>query len=133
MAIYSDQMARHTGVGIVDFVAADGTPGSPYSPLTTGRLIQVKIHVGGDAVTSLTELVTVKLESSKWAVPLHVTANGAGIRTAPAFPIPTGVQNCDLPVQTGVDITVKILHVTLDTPVTPQIQVIGVFEGPLGA
>lgn len=131
MAIYVDEMARHTGVGIIDFVKADGSPGSPYSPLTSGRLIQVKVHVGGDAVTSLVELVTVKLESSKWAVPLHITVNGANIRTAPAFPIPTGIQNCDLPVQTGIDIQVKVLHVTGATPVTPQIQVLGVFEGPL--
>lgn len=133
MAIYADEMARHTGVGIVDFVAADGTPGSPYSPLTGGRLIQVKVHVAGDAVTSLVELVTVRLESSKWAVPLFITVNGANIRTAPAFPIPTGIQNCDLPIQTGVDIRISVLHVTGATPVTPQIQVIGVFEGPLGA
>ena len=128
MPIYSDEMARHTGVGTTTFVAADGTPGSPYSPLVDGRLIQVKVHVGGDAVTSLVELVTVKLESTKWAIPVHITVNGANIRTAPAFPIPTGIQNVDLPVSTSSPVVISVLHVTGATPVTPQIQVIGVFE-----
>lgn len=133
LVVYVDEMARHTGVGIVTFVAADGTPGSPYSPLTNATLIQVKVHVAGDAVTSLIENVTVKLESAMWAVPLHVSLNGANIRTAPAFPIPTGIQNCDLPVRTGVPITITVLHVTAATPVTPRIQILGVFEGPLVA
>lgn len=133
MVVYVDEMARHTGVGIVTFVAADGTPGSPYSPLTDAQLIQVKVHVAGDAVTSLVENVTVKLTSSKWAVPLHISVNGAQIRTAPAFPIPTGIQNCDLPVRTGVPVVIEIMHVTAATPVTPRIQVLGVFDGPLAA
>lgn len=134
MVQYSDEMARHTGVGTVGFVAADGTPGSPYTPLVSGRLLQVKVHVTGDAVTSLIENVTVKLTSAKFgAVPLIVSVNGANIRTASAFPLRTGIQNCDLDVQTGVPIVIEIQHVTGATPVTPQIQVIGVFEGQLVA
>lgn len=103
--------------------------GSPYSPLKSGRLIQVKVGVSGDAVTSLLENVTVKLSSPLWGVPLYITTEGANIRTAPAFPIPKGVQNCDLPVQIGSRITVEYMHRTGATPVTPRIQVIGVFEG----
>lgn len=134
MVIYSDEMARHTGVGIVAFVAADGTPGSPYTPLVAGRLIQVKVNVNGDAVTSLVENVTVRIKSSSFGtLPLHIVVNAGNIRTAPAFPIPVGIQNCDLPVKIGVPITIEIMHVTGATPVTPQIQVIGVFEGALAA
>ena len=134
MVQYSDEMARHTGVGTAGFVGADGTPGTPYTPLTSGRLLQVKVNVNGDAVTSLIENVTVKLTSATFgAVPLYVVVNGAGIRTAPAFPLRTGIQNCDLDVATGVPITIEIMHVTGATPVTPQIQVIGVFEGALVA
>ena len=122
-------MARHTGVGTASFVAADGTPGSPYTPLVDGRLLQVKLGVAGDAVTSLIENVTVKLEcAGLWAVPLYVSTEGANIRTAPAFPIPKGIQNCDLPVSSSKKITVEVMHVTGATPVTPRIQVIGVFE-----
>ncbi|MEE9403117.1 MAG: hypothetical protein V3V47_07970 [Desulfobacteria bacterium] len=134
MVQYSDEMARHTGVGTVAFIAADGVPGSPYSPIVSGRLLQVKVHVNGDAVTSLIENVTVKLTSSTFgAVPLYVSVNGGQIRTAPAFPLRTGIQNCDLDVKVGVPIVIEIMHVTGATPVTPQIQVIGVFEGPLAA
>lgn len=127
--IFSDEMARHTGVGIVAFVAADGAPGSPYTPLVNGKLVQVRVGIAGDAVTSLIENVTVKLTcAGLWSVPLYVTVNAAGIRTAPAFPSPMGIQNCDMPVQNQKVIVVEILHVTGATPVTPRIQVIGVFK-----
>jgi len=134
MVQYSDEMARHTGVGIVAFVAADGTPGSPYTPLVNGRLLQVKVHVNGDAVTSLVENVTVKISSASFGtLPVYVAVNGGNIRTAPAHPIRTGIQNCDLDVRTGVPIIIEVMHVTEATPVTPQIQVIGVFEGAIAA
>ena len=127
--IYTDEMARHTGVGTAAWVPANGTPGSPYKPLLSGRLIQVKLGVAGDAATSLIENVTVKLEcAGLWAVPLYVAVNGGGLRTAPAKDIPVAIQNCDLPVVNGKDITVQVMHVTGATPVTPRIQVIGVFS-----
>ena len=124
MVIYSDEMATTTGVATT-FTAMTG---SPYSPLESGRLIQVKLNVTGDAVTSLIENVTVKLSNPKWGVDLYVTVAGANIRTAPAFPIPVGVQNCDLPVVIGSDIKCEYKHETGATPVTPRVQLIGVFE-----
>jgi len=128
--MYSDEMARHTGVATTGFIAADGTPGSPYTPLVNGRLIQVKLNVAGDAVTSLLENVTARITSASFGtLPVYVAVNGANIRTAPAFPLAVGVQNCDLKVATGVPITIEIMHITGATPVTPRIQVIGVFEG----
>ena len=130
MVMYSDEMARHTGVATTGFIGADGTPGSPYSPLVNGRLIQVKVNVTGDAVTSLIENVTVRLTSPTFGtLPVHVAVAGANIRTAPAVPLAIGVQNVDLNVKTGVNIVVEVMHVTGATPVTPRIQVIGVFEG----
>lgn len=132
MGMYSDEMARHTGVATTGFIAADGSPGSPYTPLVDGTLIQVKAIVTGDAVTSLIENVTVRLTSPSFGtLPVHVVVSGANIRTAPAFPLAVGVQNVDLPVNTGSRIVVEIMHVTAATPVTPRIQVIGVFEGGL--
>lgn len=103
--------------------------GSPYTPPKDGRLIQVKLGASGDAVTSLIENVTALLTSPIWGVPLVVTLEGGNIRTAPAHPIPKGVQNCDLPVKTGNKITITLKNVTGATPVTPQYQLIGVFEG----
>lgn len=130
MPMYSDEMARHTGVGVVGFIAADGVPGSPYSPLVDGRLIQVKLNLSGDAVTTLIENVTVRLKSSSFGtLPVYITGSGNNLRTAPTTHIPITVQNCDLKVATGVPITIEIMHVTAATPVTPRIQVIGVFEG----
>lgn len=124
--IYSDEM----GLSVSVATTLTAMTGSPYSPLASGRLIQVKLNGSGDAATALIENVTVKLSCPKWGVDLFVAIAGAGIRTAPAFPIPIGVQNCDLPVETGVNITLEVKNETGDTPVTPRYQLIGVFETP---
>ena len=123
--IYSEEMAYDASVS----TTLTAMTGSPYTPPINGRLVQVKLGVSGDAVTSLIENVTVVLTSPKWGVPLTVTVEGANIRTAPAFPLPKGVQNCDLPVAIGSKITIEIMHRTGATPVTPRAQLIGVFEG----
>ncbi len=123
--IYSDEMGTSQSV-TKTYVAMTG---SPYSPLTDGKLVTVKLLACGDAATSLIEGVQVKVECPLWGVPLTVATVGAGLRTVPQLPIPVGVQNCDLQVRTGVQITVQIKNVTADTPVTPQYVVIGVFEG----
>lgn len=103
--------------------------GSPYTPPLDGRLVQVKLGASGDAVTSLIENVMAVLTSPIWGVAVTVTLEGGNIRTAPAFPIPKGVQNCDVPVKTGNKIKIEYMHRTGATPVTPRIQLIGVFEG----
>lgn len=123
--IYSEEMAYDASVS----TTLTEMTGSPYTPPINGRLVQVKLGVSGDAVTSLIENVTVVLTNPKWGVPLTVTAEGANIRTASAFPIPKGVQNCDLPVAIGSKIKIEIMHRTGATPVTPRVQLIGVFEG----
>jgi hypothetical protein len=123
--IYSDEIATYIGAGKT-FTAMTG---SPYSPKLSGRLIQLKLVVYGSSVAALIEGLVAKVESSKWGVPIHVAAAGAGLRTAPAFPIPVGIQNCDAPVTTGVQITAEIKNVTADTPVTVEATLIGVFEG----
>ena len=103
--------------------------GSPYTPPIDGKLVQVKLGASGDAVTTLIENVTVVLTSPKWGVPLTVTVEGGALRTAPAVPIPKGVQNCDLPVATGNKIKIEIMNRTGATPITPRYQLIGVFAG----
>jgi hypothetical protein len=123
--IYTDQMA--TSVSVATTYAA--MTGSPYSPLKSGRLIQVKLNIAGDAVTTLIENVTVRLSCPKWGVYLYVTGSGNNLRTAPTTHIPISSQNCDLPVETGVEITCELINITGATPVTPRYQLIGVFEG----
>jgi len=103
--------------------------GSPYSPLLSGRLIQLKLVTYGSAVTALIEGLVAKVECAKWGVPITVATAGGGLRTAPAPPIPAGIQNCDAPITTGVQLTAEIKNVTADTPVTVEATLIGVFEG----
>ena len=123
--IYSDEMATSTTAA----TSLTAMTGSPYSPLKSGRLIQLKLGASGDAATALIENVTVRCSSPSFGgVYAYVTLEGAGIRTAPAFPIAKGVQNLDLEVKTGVDIVCEIMNQTGDTPVTPRYQLIGVFS-----
>lgn len=122
--IYQDELGQSSSVATT-YAAITG---SPYSPKTNGRLVQIKLMLGGDAVTSLIENVIVKLGCPLWGVDCYCMATGGNIRTAAAFPIPIGVTNCDLPVKTGVDITVELINDTGATPVTPQYVVMGVFE-----
>jgi len=123
--IYSEEIAysESASLTLVEMT------GSPYTPPISGRLVQVKLGASSDAVTTLIENVTVVLSSPKWGVPLTVTLEGGGLRTAPAIPIPKGVQNCDLPVATGNKIKIEIMNRTGATPITPRYQLIGVFEG----
>lgn len=123
--IYSEEMAYSESAA----TTLTAMTGSPYTPPVSGRLVQVKLGASGDAVTSLIENVTVVLTNPKWGVPLTVTLEGGNIRTAPAFPIPKGVQNCDLPVAIGSKITIEVMNRTGATPITPRYQLIGVFEG----
>lgn len=124
--IYSDELATYIGAGKT-FVAMTG---SPYAPLADGRLIQLKLLVYGSAVTALIEGLVAKVESVSFSgVPVFVVAAGPGLRTAPAFPIPTGITNCDVPIKTGVNLVCSIKNVTADTPVTVEATLIGVFEG----
>jgi len=123
--IYSDEIATYIG--------ADKTlvamTGSPYSPKANGRLIQLKLAVYGSSVAALIEGIEAVATCPLWGVPVAVVTAGAGLRTAPAFPIPTGITNCDLAVQVGNQITVQIKNITADTPVTVEAVLIGVFEG----
>jgi len=123
--IYADEMGTSTTAA----TTLTAMTGSPYSPLKSGRLIQAKLGASGDAATALIENVTVRMSCPLWGVYAYVTVEGGGIRTAPAFAISKGVQNLDLPVQTGVDIVCEVMNQTGDTPVTPRYQLIGVFEG----
>jgi len=125
MVLYSDEMATSTSVATT-YAAMTG---SPYNPLTNGRLIKVELHAAGDAATSLIEMVVVKLTNPKWGVPLIVSTQGGGLRTATCPPIPTGEIVCDLPVTIGSQITIEIKNETGATPVTPRYSVIGLFQG----
>ncbi|GAH19889.1 unnamed protein product [marine sediment metagenome] len=125
MTIYSDELGTYIGAGVT-LVAMTG---SPYSPLKSGKLIQLKLLVYGSAATALIEGIIAVVTCPLWGVPVTVGTAGPGIRTAGTHPIPVGIQNCDVPIQTGVDLKLEIKNVTADTPVTVEATLIGVFEG----
>ena len=126
VAIYSDEMGYSTSVATGSYVAMTG---SPYSPKASGRLRKLKLFASGDAATALIEDIAVRAQSASFGgVEVHVCTVGAGIRTAPAFPVPVGETVCDVKVVAGVPITIETLQRTGDTPVTPQWKLIGVFE-----
>ena len=90
----------------------------------------MKAYWSQTAATSVMAALTFKLECTAWGgLPLHVTIQGSGLATAPAFPPIPGVQNCDLPVRTGVQITAEARHEAGITAVTSNATLLGVFEG----
>ncbi|GAI20325.1 unnamed protein product [marine sediment metagenome] len=123
--IYSDELGTYIGAGKT-LVAMTG---SPYSPLKSGRLIQLKLIVYGSAATALIEGLIAVVTCPLWGVPVTVGTAGGGLRTAPTLPIPVGIQNCDVQIQTGVDLKCEIKNVSADTLVTVEATLIGVFEG----
>ena len=123
--IYSDEIATSTSASTT-YVAMTG---SPYSPLKSGKLRKLILGASGDAVTSIVEKVVVQLTCPLWGVPVTVSLDGANIRTAPAQAIPQAEMVCDVPVQTGVQITIQIKNETGATPTTPRYNLLGIFEG----
>lgn len=108
---------------------AGGAGSSPYTPDQDARLIGLRVVVGADAATSLTEIVQFKLSCTTF-VPNSIECGGlgTGLRTAPAMfaqPIDWVV---DQEVRAGVPITIEARDVTADTPVTNSVTLWGLFE-----
>lgn len=123
--LYSDEMAVSVSA-LLTYVAMTG---SPYSPLKNGRLRKLQLVAGGDAVTSLIEMVVVQLTCPDWGVPITIALSGQNLRTAPANNIPISEQICDVPVTQSSKITILIKNETAATPITPRYSLIGIFEG----
>ena len=120
-------MSLHTGEE-TDWTSATTTPS--YSPKKDGRLIQLKLFFGQTSAASVVTVASARCQCPLWGVDAQVSLQGVGIQTAPAFPNFVGVQNLDLPVKTGVPITVSFKHLTgAITPVTSNLKLVGVFEG----
>lgn len=128
MAIWTDLMGTSASVVANAYVAMAG---SPYAPLKNAQLRKIILKAGGDAVTSLVDgVVRVRLSCPTFSgVNAFVCMSTGGIRTAPVGVKLEAEQVVDLPVKTGVNITVEIFQDTGATPVTPRFEVYGVFEG----
>lgn len=102
---------------------------SPYQPDIDGRLIGIRVMLGGEAATSLVEGVQFRLTATTF-VPntIHVGAMGNGLRTVPATPQGTPVDfEVNQPVKSSVPITIEGRH-NVATATTAQAFVWGLFE-----
>lgn len=107
-----------------------GTAGaSPYTPDTNGRLKGIRAIVSGQAATSLTRGVLLRLTSAIFAPTnrLEFAVAGHGLETVPQQNPPVYDFEIDQPVQVGtkIDLEGKCLEAT---HVTNSVLVLGLFE-----
>ena len=120
--LWWDQMAIYNGTG----TTYEALTGSKYTPVVDGRLRGVKLVQAGDAATTLAELADIKLSDPKWGRDFVCSQGAGGLRTAPAFPVPDSMYECDLPVLSSQGITIEGRWNV--TPTTPHLVVMGLFE-----
>jgi len=111
------------------FEALAGTfQASPYVPDEKCTLKGVRVITGGEAATSLTELVQYRLSCTAWKPNvLHLVGQGNGIRTAPATPQMPLDWDINQPCEPGVAITIEGRH-AVATAVTHNSILVGYFE-----
>jgi len=103
---------------------------SPYSPTKSGRIKELIVVIGSAAVTTLVEHVQFKLTCTTFDPnTIYAYASGAGLRTAPAFPILPVSIPVDQKITAGVPITIEARNLTADTPVTVEVYLYMVCEG----
>ncbi len=133
MGIYVKQMFGTTGesTSLADLnKGTTGTTGA-FIPQYDGKLLKIILMWSGEAVSSLIEQVRVELTCNIWSPNTQEFALvGAGIRTAPAFPIAPVEYVVDQPVKTTQEIKGQYAYDNAVTPVTADLIVIGVFSGP---
>ncbi len=133
MGIYVRQMFNTQGESTSLADLQKGTTGSTgaFTPDFDGRLMKIILLWSGEAVSSLIEQVRVELTCNIWSPNTQeFTLVGAGIRTAPAFPILPDETVVDQPVQTTQEIKGQYAYDNAVTPVTADLIVLGVFSGP---
>lgn len=131
MGRWWEVLAEYDAEGTTYSACAGGAGASPYTPKANARLIGLRVIVGSDAATSLTEIVQFKLTCASFSPVNSIEAcgNGSGLRTAPAFQLMPIDYEVDQQVQAGVPITIEARDVTADTPVTNSVVIMGYFEG----
>jgi len=106
---------------------AGGFQASPYNPDIDGRLVGIRCIVAPEAATSLVENYQIRLSCTQWAPNvIHVGGCGNGLATVPAIPAPYFDYEVDLPVKSGVPITLEGRH-AVATAVTCNVMVFGCF------
>ena len=128
--LYTDEMFNTQGESTTLADLNSGSTGTvgTYAAKIRGRILKVIILWSGEAVSSNFENLRVELSATVW-VPNLVKMGivGAGIRTAPAVPIPPSVWDLDQMVVTDQPITGQYAYDSSATPVTANCRVFGVF------
>lgn len=129
MVKYWECLGEYDAEGTTYTALAGGAGSSPYTPKENARLIGLRVIVGSDAATSLTEIVQFKLTCTTFKPnAIECGGNGSGLRTAPAFQLMPIDWEVDQEVRAGVPITIEARDVTADTPVTNSVTLWGLFE-----
>lgn len=127
-SIYIDRI----GTSLSELTTEFEMTGSPYAPLTSGRLKKLIATINGSAATALFNAGYIKVSCTSFGgVEAFVPFSGPGIKTAPAFGGSHAIVevDVDLAVKTGVNIRAHVKHETADTPITFEAQLFGVFQG----
>ena len=129
MVSWWEVLGEYDGEGTTFVAIAGGAGSSPYTPSLDCRLRGLRVIVGSDAATSLTEIVEFKLTCVTFKpASIHACGNGSGLRTAPAFQLMPFDHVVDQEVRAGVKITIEARNITADTPVTNSVVLMGYFE-----
>jgi hypothetical protein len=129
MGRYWKVLAEYDAETTTYSACAGGAGSSPYTPDENATLVGLRVIVGGDAATTLTELVQFKLTCTTFKPnSIECMGAGGGLRTAP-FPQPAPIDyTVNQRVLAGVPITIEARNVTADTPVTNSVVIMGCFE-----
>lgn len=127
MGKYWRIIGHYTGEAQTYEALAGGFQASPYTPDEDGRLVGIRVMIGGEAATSLTEGVQYRLTCTTFKPnTIHVAGQGNGLHTAPRPAIPAVDFEVDQPVKAGVPITIEARHAPA-TAVTHNSFLMGLF------
>lgn len=109
---------------------AGGAGASPYTPTKTARMTGLRVIVGADAATTLTEGVEFRLTCDTFDPnSIECGAQGSGLATVPALRANQAFDwVVDQQVDAGVPITLEGRNITADTPVGVSVSLYAYFE-----
>lgn len=121
-------MAESNTTATTYTACAGASAASPYTPDFSGTLIGLRVVTANDAATSLTEATQFKLTCTKFLPnAIEVVGLGAGLATVPYNAPAPNDYVVEQPIVAGIPITIEARNVTADTPVTPNVLLIGCF------
>lgn len=134
MAIYVDQMfnSDSESTSLADMNNGTSTTVGNYQPSRDGKLMQVRVHIGYTAASSLIETIRIEMTNTNW-VPntLRFMVAGEGLHTAPHFSGPRADTSwlVDQVITEKSTIAGQLIHVGGASPVTSNVFVFGTFSG----